>query len=164
MTADFKTDERVQRFWSAYVSATSLDHCHFTIMQFGDSDELANNLVDLVVAGPKRATTSLHRDYNEPGEELPRAGDLAIVIDSSGSPHCLVQVTQVDIKPIRDVDERFAWDEGEGDRILAYWMSAHMRYFARDAARRGFAMHDAVDVVLERFKIVWPPEIDPQTS
>ena len=29
------------------------------------------------------------------------------------------------------VDEAFAYDEGEGDRSLAYWREAHKRYFTR---------------------------------
>jgi uncharacterized protein YhfF len=29
------------------------------------------------------------------------------------------------------VDEAFAYGEGEGDRSLAYWREAHQRYFTR---------------------------------
>jgi uncharacterized protein YhfF len=30
-----------------------------------------------------------------------------------------------------EVDEQFAFDEGEGDRTLSYWRDAHRRYFTR---------------------------------
>jgi hypothetical protein len=29
------------------------------------------------------------------------------------------------------VDEAFAWNEGEGDRTRDWWLAAHRRYFAR---------------------------------
>ena len=44
---------------------------------------------------------------------------------------------QVDIVPFGDVDEAFAWDEGEDDRSLAVWrVNGHIRYFSRQAAAR----------------------------
>jgi uncharacterized protein YhfF len=33
--------------------------------------------------------------------------------------------------PLSEVDETFAYDEGEGDRTLAYWRQAHRTYFDR---------------------------------
>jgi uncharacterized protein YhfF len=30
-----------------------------------------------------------------------------------------------------EIDETFALDEGEGDRTLLYWRTAHRRYFER---------------------------------
>ena len=58
-----------------------------------------------------------------------------------------------------NVDERFAWDEGEGERTREWWLSAHRRFFGRRAAAQGFHMHDEIETMFERFAIVWPPEI-----
>jgi uncharacterized protein YhfF len=33
-----------------------------------------------------------------------------------------------------EIDERFAFDEGEGDRTLTYWRTAHQGYFERQGA------------------------------
>jgi uncharacterized protein YhfF len=30
-----------------------------------------------------------------------------------------------------EIDEAFAFDEGEGDRTLTYWRTAHQSYFER---------------------------------
>jgi uncharacterized protein YhfF len=48
-----------------------------------------------------------------------------------------------------EVDELFAFEEGEGDRTLSYWRDAHQRYFTR---RRQFSE----DMMLwcERFRVV----------
>ena len=50
------------------------------------------------------------------------------------------------------VDDRFAWDEGEGDRSLAYWRRVHIDAFASG----GYPVDDSTPLVLERFELVWP--------
>jgi uncharacterized protein YhfF len=157
-------DVRAQQFWNAYATAAQVNGTEFTICGFGDSAELADALASLVIAGTKRATASLARDYTGPGQPLPKSGDFSIVIDGHRRPRCIIRIVNVDIKAMRDVDARFAWDEGEGDRSLAWWMSAHTRYFARQGAREGFAVDGDTEVVLERFEVVWPPELADRMS
>jgi hypothetical protein len=38
-------------------------------------------------------------------------------------------------------------------------LSAHRRFFGRQAAAQGFRMHDEIETMFERFEVVWPPEI-----
>ena len=59
------------------------------------------------------------------------------------------------IKPLSQVDEKFAWDEGEGGHA-EWWLTAHRRYFARQAMREGFEIDDEILTVFERFEVVWP--------
>jgi uncharacterized protein YhfF len=112
-----------------------------------------------VVAGTKRAAASLMRDYADGRLPLPAVGDFVVVVDGAGAPRCIWRTTEIEIKPLDTVDARFAWDEGEGDRTIDWWLAAHRRYFARKAARDGFEMHDAIEAVFERFTVVWPPAI-----
>ena len=68
------------------------------------------------------------------------------------------------MKPLIDVDDAFAWDEGEGDRTRDWctrdwWLSAHREYFSAQARREGFDMFEMIETVFERFEIVWPPAI-----
>lgn len=155
-------DEQIRQFWSTYATAAGISRAPFTVFGFGDSAELADALVALVIAGTKRATASLPRDYAGLGQPLPRPGGFSIVVDGSKTPRCIIRTLQVEIKPMRDVDASFAWDEGEGDRSLAWWMSAHTRYFTRQGVREGFSVDDGTEVVLERFEVVWPPEFADQ--
>ena len=53
----------------------------------------------------------------------------------------------------------FAWDEGEGDRNRDSWLRGHERYFRRTQAARGEEWSDDLEVVFERFRVVWPPEV-----
>jgi len=97
------------------------------------SPEMATELADLVIAGIKRATASLARDYCEGREPTPTPGDFVMMLDGEGRPRFIWRTTEVMIKPLSEVDEAFAWDEGEGDRTRDWWVDAHRRYFARQA-------------------------------
>ena len=52
-------------FWQAFRDYAGLDHDNYVVGSFGASPEMATELADLVVAGIKRATASLARDYGE---------------------------------------------------------------------------------------------------
>ena len=64
----------------------------------------------------------------------------------------------MELKPLRDVTDEFAWDEGEGDRTREDWLRGHVSYFTRQAAREGWHFDDAILTVFERFRVVWPRE------
>jgi uncharacterized protein YhfF len=113
----------------------------------------------LVITGSKRATASLARGYVDGGEPTARPGDFVIMLDGGGRPRFIWRTTQVTIKPLSQVDEAFAWDEGEWDRTRDWWLDAHRRYFARKAAREGFEIDDEILTVFERFKVVWPLDV-----
>ena len=93
---------------------------------FGDGPELADQLLELVLKGVKTATCSTE---DEPNTSTP--GERWIVLDGRGNPRCVIESTEVTYRRYGDVDAAFAHDEGEGDRSLSYWRSAHRRYFER---------------------------------
>ncbi|MGH6930894.1 MAG: ASCH domain-containing protein [Dongiaceae bacterium] len=145
-------------FWRAYRLSAGLFHDEYDVVAFGDSPATADELAELVLNGPKRATAGLLRDFAPGGEPMPVVGGHVVVVDGSGRPRCIWRTTEVTIKPLIDVDAAFAWDEGEGDRTLADWLDGHRRYFKRQAAREGWLFHDRVETVFERFEVVWPPD------
>ena len=142
------TDPRVEPFWRDFVAATGIDGPH-TAWAFG-SDASALGL--LVRDGPKRATASLHSWYRDDGEPMPAPGDLSVVLDGDGEPLCVIRTTGVEVRRFGDVDEEFAWTEGEGDRSLEYWRQAHIEFFAAE----GRPVDEDSEVVLERFELLWP--------
>ncbi len=144
-------------FWAEFVAATKTESS-YTAWGFGDDDkpELMTELGLLVRDGPKRATTSLASAYGPDDEPMPTIGDHSVILDGDGGPLCIIRTTSLEIRPFGDVDEAFAWDEGEGDRTLADWRRGHEWYFASV----GQALTDATPVVLERFAKVWPPPVD----
>jgi uncharacterized protein YhfF len=152
-----KTKE-TDAFWDAYRRHAGIETTDYAVSSFGDTPEMADELCRLVLHGPKRATASLARDFGDTSEPLPRVGDFVVTVDGKDQPRFIWRTTDVEVKPLIEVDERFAWDEGEGDRSRGYWLSAHQDYFRREAERGGFEFHDRIDTVFERFEVVWPPE------
>ena len=149
------TDE----FWRAYREAAGLHHDNYDVVAFGADAEMATELAELVVGGVKRATAGLARQFGPDGEPPLIVGGHVVLLDGSGCPRAIWRTTELRIGQLNSVDERFAWDEGEGERTREWWLSAHRRFFGRRAAAQGFQMDDEIETMFERFGIVWPPEI-----
>jgi uncharacterized protein YhfF len=150
----------VRAFWLEFCERHGVPaDQRYDVFRFGDSDELADELAALVMDGPKRATASLLADYDQPGKEpvgepLPEVGFHSVILDGRDRPVCVIRTTEVVVKPLREVDASFAWDEGEGDRSLAWWLDAHRAYFTRECARQGLSFADDMPAVFERFELV----------
>lgn len=125
---------------------------------YGDSVEMADELLGLVIAGTKRATAALVADFAAEGQLLPRIGSHWIACDGRGVPRIVQRSVEFRIGPLESVDDAFAWDEGEGDRTRSDWLAGHRRYYTRTLAARGIEFDEAEPVVFERFRVVWPPE------
>ena len=52
----------IEAYWAAFRVAAGLGHDRYVVVEMGDSPELADELVDLMLAGRKRATAALARD------------------------------------------------------------------------------------------------------
>jgi uncharacterized protein YhfF len=149
------TDE----FWRRYRAAAGLHHDDYDVVAFGDGPSMATELAKLTVAGIKRATAGLVRQFGPDGEPPPVLGGYVVLLDGTNRPRAIWRTTEVRVGPLNSVDERFARDEGEGERTREWWLAAHRRFFGRYAAAHGFRMHDEIETMFERFEIVWPPEI-----
>ena len=150
-------------YWTKFVAATGSLATDYTVVAFGHTAETADGLLALVISGEKRATVSLLRDYAAGIEPVPKMGDFVVVVDWKRRPGCIWRTAEVVVKPFIDVDDAFAWDEGEGDRTLDTWLSIHREYFAGYAKREGFEMCDEIETVFERFEVVWPSRGADQT-
>ncbi|MCL2784444.1 MAG: ASCH domain-containing protein [Propionibacteriaceae bacterium] len=117
---------------------------------FGDSPEMANELLALVLEGKKTATSGLYQEYVDEDEPLPQVGDLSIIMDGQSEPKVLIQEAEVRIVPFIEVSEEQALAEGEGD--LETWREIHREVWKR----RGFDITDNTLVVWERFTVLWP--------
>jgi len=151
-----------EQMWAEYAAArpdlvaTGPEH---TVEQFGDSRSLADELLDLVMHGPKRATADLVAEFVRQGDSLPRVGGHWIACDGAGRPRVVLRSTELRVGPFDSVDEVFAFDEGEDDRTLRSWKDNHQRYWERTCAARGTQFSPQDEVMFERFEVVWPPEL-----
>jgi uncharacterized protein YhfF len=122
---------------------------------FGDSVELADELLDLILHGPKRATASSYESYERDGEPVPFVGMLSLALDGTGRPRALLRTTDVRVGPLSSVDDQFAWDEGEGDRTRDSWLRDHIDFFERTLPADGLVFSLDMETVFERFEVVY---------
>ena len=111
---------------------------------FGDSPELATELAALVVSGRKTATVNT---LDAP--DCPKLNELWVVLDGTGRAVCVIETLELIERRFDEVDEAFAFDEGEGDRTLASWRDAHETYF-----RRLGVFSPDMPLLCERFRLV----------
>ena len=145
----------IAEFWQRFLAATArpLDTPQPEAWPFGDSVELANELLDLVLDGTKRATAGSVAEYEAEGEALPQVGDLEIALDGEMRPRAVLAITDVRIGPLSSVDEAFAYDEGEGDRTRGYWLDAHTSFFKRVLPRVGVEFSPDMETIFQRFEV-----------
>jgi uncharacterized protein YhfF len=148
----------VEEFWQAYLASRPEGEpapVRYEAWAFGRGQAMADELGDLVVRGVKTATASLWWEYEAGDETVPQAGDLSVILDGAGRPLCVIETTQVEIKPFQQVDAAFAFDEGEGDRSLDYWRRAHWHFFGESCRELGRAPAEDMPVACERFRVVY---------
>lgn len=153
----------VVAFWEEFRRARGVPEQDYDVCRFGDSASLGDELLALMLTGPKRATACLLRDVETGGEVMARVGGHVVVLDGRDRPRAIWRTRTVEVKPLEHVDAAFAWDEGEGDRTREDWLAMHTRYFTRRAKVEGFAFDPTMPAVFERFILVWPPQYaDPE--
>ena len=79
-----------------------------------------------------------------------------VIIDWEGTPLCIIQTTEVEVRLYNKVDAIFAYEEGEGDRSLDYWRRVHWDVFSNECNMIGYRPVPGMPLVCERFRKVYP--------
>lgn len=148
----------IEAYWNSYLESLGLEPATSDPPEawgFGDSPQMAGELGLLVAQRIKTATCSLLWEYEAAGEAIPQVGDLSIILDGAGRPLCLIKTIEVTMRAYNEVDAQFAYDEGEGDRSLAFWRDAHWRFFSRTCASLDRAPAVDMPLVCERFEVIY---------
>lgn len=147
-------------FWRDYVAA----HPHAVVpgdedevVRLGQSRGLAEDLLGRVRHGAVRATAELVADLAHRGAALPRLGAHRVVCDRHGPPALVLRTVELRLATFREVDADFALDAGHGD--LRGWREEHRAEWERTSAARDAAWSETDEIVLERFRVVWPDEL-----
>lgn len=148
-----------EQLWSDYLGTLPEAHPHSlhpvpSTWKFGYDevlvDQLADQLVELVMKGLKTATCGRYQ-----GENVLVEGGLSIILDGDDVPQCLVDTYEITIRRYDEVDARFASEEGEGDLSLDYWREAHWRFFQQEAQAKGLEVGEDMLLACERFHVLY---------
>lgn len=122
---------------------------YFECFAFGDSPEMADELLRLVLTGKKTATVSVVLE----GEKTPKVGDLSLVLNGQGQPACVIKTVYLETVNFCDL----TWDmvklEGE-DENFEQWKAGNIQYWTRDAVKRGYTFTEETPITFERFELV----------
>ncbi len=116
---------------------------------------MADELGLLIANGTKTATCSAKWEWENDGEEWPAPGHLTVVLDGKEEPLCIIEVTEISIQLFSQVDARFAYEEGEGDRSLEYWRKVHQHFFESALAEIGKQFSDDIPLICQRFRMIY---------
>lgn len=126
----------------------NLEKWHFEL-----TEKSCNHLLDLVLIGKKRATSSSLKGYQLEGGKIPSIGDMSVITDWDENPRCVIKTTNVRIIPYKDITFDIARLEGEDDNLDS-WRANHEKFFTEEGKEIGYEFSEDMDVVFEEFEVV----------
>jgi len=150
---------KTEAFWQSYLSTLSEEEQKnappYVVDQFADTPEAATKVGKLVRDGVKTTTSSLVWGLEHIGQPLPKVGNIELIVDGNGEPLCIIELTEVEIKPFNAVDEQFAYEYGEGERTLSYWLRDNWEYLSRWCHEIGREPSETMPLVFQRFCVLY---------
>ena len=151
-----KDDTAIEQFWNDFIRSHPFlqGQRYYEAFRFGNTEKAANEVAALAMSGVKTATSSLLWTIEQEKKPLMQVGDYSIVIDWNHHPVCIIQTTEVNIIPFKDIDAQFAYAYGEGDRTLAWWKQNVWDFYVQECAHLGRLATEEMPLVCERFRVV----------
>ena len=146
---------KAEQLWVEFCSQKRIDtNTSYEAWGFGE-DEEGDELLQLVLDGKKFGTASLYDSYETEDvlDELPKAGDYSVLLNSKGEAVCVIKNYDVYIRKFNEVPPYHAYSEGEGDRSLKYWREVHKDFFVEEAKEDGIEFTEESRVVCEKFTL-----------
>jgi len=114
----------IDTFWNEYLLTLPEGQRHqayYEAASWGNSDELADRIAPLVLSGVKTTTSRLEWEHEKSNDPVEKIGDKSIVLDAKQKPICIIEVTDIFIRPFDQVDAAFVYQYGEGSRDMDFW-------------------------------------------
>ena len=155
----------IETFWQGYLSTRSEEDQKnaptYIVDHFADTPEAATKVGKLVRDGVKTTTSSLVWGLEAIGVSLPKVGPIELIVDGNGEPLCIIELTEVEIKPFNTVDEQFALEYGEGDCTLAFWLQDNWEFHSQWCRQIGHEPSETMPIVFQRFRVLYPQKNTP---
>jgi uncharacterized protein YhfF len=155
-----KQSSNVESFWQSYLATLSeeaRENIHpYVIDEFADTPEAATEVGKLAQAGIKTTSSSLLWGLEHLGLPIPKVGDIELIVDGEGEPLCIIELTEVWIKPFNTATEHFAYEYGEGERTLEAWRRDNWEFHSRWCLEIGREPSETMPIVFQRFRLLYP--------
>ena len=146
----------IHEFWQEFLAKSNKDSAtqYAGCFHFGLTEEWADKLLELVLSGKKKATSSSLPAYGISGERSPQVSDYSIVTDWSGNPRCVIETTATTILPFNEMSFDICKREGEDD-TLESWQRGHRSFFTEEGKELGYEFSETMPIVFEDFEVVY---------
>ncbi len=155
-----KKQSQIKTFWKSYLATLSeadqMNTSAYAVSQFADTPESATSVGKLVRDGIKTTTSTLVWGLEHFGEPIPKVGLIELIVDGNGDPLCITELIEVEIKPFNAVDKQFAFEYGEGDRTLEFWLGDNWDFLSRECLEIGREPSQTMPVAFQRFRVLYP--------
>ena len=149
-----------EAYWQAFRRHEGMNSSRYEVTSFKTPREVAESLLELMIAGVMRATASPMPIFGPRHEEpVPEVGDYAVLLDTHNRPQLIWRTTGVSVGPLSAVTDRFIWQSGEDSGEREDWLARIASNFSKNGKRYGFEMHADIETVFETLEVVWPTEI-----
>ena len=142
---------RIQKYWDSFKKTEGLaaDLDYYEAFSFGIGEKDADELLELVLAGKKRATTSPYLK----NEKYCKPGDYSIVLDSKGEPRCIIRTVSTRIMAFREMTFDVCRLEGQ-DECLDTWIEKHVAFLRESGKELGYEFSYDMPIIFEEFTVV----------
>jgi uncharacterized protein YhfF len=153
---EIKQPELVNQFWRRFIEYHKMNPntTYLSVFHFELTERVANELLELVLVGKKKATASSLKAFEICNEPLPNVDDLHIITDWKGYPHCVIQTKAVMILPYKDMTYEICKREGEDDSLES-WQLGHKRFFVEEGKELGYKFSEDLQIVFEDFEVIY---------
>jgi uncharacterized protein YhfF len=155
----------IQEYWQNYLQTNNLpvSDKYFDAWPFGDTSELADELLELILKGKKTTTTGLLKEHEHYNYQLSKKGDKIIILTGKNEPGCIIEIMENKQMKFSEMEDlQFASDEGEGFDTLEKWRDVHRRYFTRilstisAESTEEIPFDENMIILCVRFKLIYP--------
>lgn len=121
-------------------------------IKFGKEKEDIDTLAGKVLSGEKTATSSLLDYYRLDLKKMSKTGDYISILDAADKEVAIVKVKKIEIVRMKDIDESFAIEEGDGS--LDNWLDIHTKYYSEQLSNIGKKLSGDTELVCEWFEVI----------
>lgn len=124
---------------------------------YGHPGHMRDELTAAILSGKKTTTSSLAIQYG--AANRPKPGDYEVVVDSTNTPICVIQILEVATVPFGSVPLHHVQNEGEDFTSIDQWASAHRLFWESPEFRHhigdsSFRIEHSTEVVCTHFQLI----------
>ncbi|WP_459129712.1 ASCH domain-containing protein [Guggenheimella bovis] len=142
-------------FWNNFIQENP-SYRDRTFLAFGYWG-LTDRLAEMVVERKKQMSISSYQSYIFYKEEMPKEGDVFMILDSDDEPVCIIENREVKVIKFHELDESYSHMIGQNSFVL--WKKVQENYFRKECENFGIPFDpDDFPVILEIFDLKFTNE------